>query len=119
ERAARERFARRATNEERLAAEHALLAAGGTAGGTVARAVLSAAVGMRPFAQERVWFPGFGGPPTRELEDRFGHAAVTFVDVSPAWRPDYRRLPADALPDLQPALPSLNLPRSSVHVGKT
>jgi len=119
ERAARERFARRATNEERLAAEHALLAAGGTAGGTVARAVLSAAVGMRPFAQERVWFPGFGGPSTRELEDRFGLAAVTFDDVPPAWRPYYRRMLADALTDLQRVLPSLDLRGLSVHFGKS
>ena len=113
------RFARRATDEERLAAEHALLAAGGSAGGTVARAVLSAAVGMRPFAQERVWFPGFGGPSTRELEDRFGLAAVTFDDVPPAWRPYYRRMLADALTDLQRVLPSLDLRGLSVHFGKS
>ncbi|HEX6938227.1 MAG TPA: hypothetical protein VF158_02355 [Longimicrobiales bacterium] len=117
-RAARERFARRATNEERLAAEHAILAADGAAGGVVARATLAAAVGLRPYAQERVWFPGFGGPSARELEDRFGLASVTFDDVRPAWRPYYRRMLADALADLQRVLPSLDLHGLNVHFGR-
>lgn len=118
-RAARERFAERATNEERLAAEHAILAASGPVGGPAARALLSAAVGLRPFAQERVWFPGFGGPSARELEDRFGLAAVTFEDMPPAWRPYYRRMLADALTDLQRVLPSLDLRGLRIHFGRS
>ena len=81
------RFVERATNEERFAAEHAILAGGGATGGELARVALTAAVGLRPFAQERVWFPGFGGPSTRELEDSFGLAAINFDDVPPGGGP--------------------------------
>ena len=119
ERGAWERFLARARDEEGLVAEYALLLdavpdAVSSAGG----AVLAAAVGMRTYAQERVWFPGFGGPPARELEDRFGLAAVRFdADVPPAWRPYYRGVIADALTDLQRVLPSLNVRGLSFHLG--
>ncbi|HEX7118824.1 MAG TPA: hypothetical protein VF212_08560 [Longimicrobiales bacterium] len=118
-RAARERFAERATNEERLAAEHAILAADGAVGGAVARTTLAAAVGLRPYAQERVWFPGFGGPSTRELEDRYGLASITFDDVPPAWRPYYRRMLGDALADLHRVLPSLDLSGLGIRFGRS
>ncbi|HEX7051865.1 MAG TPA: hypothetical protein VF188_16785, partial [Longimicrobiales bacterium] len=122
ERGALERFIERARNEERFAAEYALLGARGTrsAAGTLARIALMAAVGLRPFAQEPVWFPGFGGPSTRELEDRFGLAFVRFDrDVPAAWRPFYRRVLVDALADLQRVLPALDLRGLGIHFGES
>lgn len=113
------RFVERATNEERFAAEHAILAGGGATGGELARVALTAAVGLRPYAQERVWFPGFGGPSTRELEDRFGLAAIEFDDVPARWRPYYRRMLAEALTDMQRVLPSLDLRGLRIHFGSS
>jgi hypothetical protein len=119
ERAAWGRFLERARDEEQLVAEYALLldtvADAATAAG---EAVLGAAVGMRTYAQERVWFPGFGGPAARELEDRFGLAGVRFDDdVPPAWRPYYRGVLAESLGELQRVLPSLNLRGLAFHFG--
>jgi hypothetical protein len=121
ERAAWRRFLERARDEEGLVAEYALLlervADAATAAG---EAVLGAAVGLRTYAQERIWFPGFGGPTTRELEDRFGLAAVRFDDdVPPAWRPYYRGVLAESLGELQRVLPSLNVRGLSFHIGAT
>lgn len=110
DRAARQRFIERAVNEERFVAEYAALARNGDrSGGELARVALATAVALRTYAQEQVWFPGFGGPSTRELEDRFGLAAVEFEDTPAAWRPYYRRMLAEALTDLQRVLPSLDL----------
>lgn len=105
-----DRFYENAVNEERLAAEHALLAHTGSVDRRVSRAVLGAAVGLRAYAQERPWFPGFDGPARRDLEDRFGLAAVEFPESMPAhWRPYYRRMLETALSDLQRILPALDL----------
>ena len=109
-RTARERFFDAAVNEERLAAEYALLEHRSSLDLGPRLAVLSAAVGLRGYAQERPWFPGFEGPSARELESRFGLAAVTFPDDVPAhWRPYYRRMLGGALSDLQRVLPALDL----------
>ena len=108
-REARRRFIERATNEERFAAELAMAADGGPVGGTLSRVALAAAVGLRPYAQERVWFPGYGAPSTRELEDRYGLASVDFEGVDARWRPYYRRMLDEALTDMQRVLPSLDL----------
>ncbi|HUG40537.1 MAG TPA: hypothetical protein VMM12_08635 [Longimicrobiales bacterium] len=108
--AARARFFAAAVNEERLAAEYALLHHRSTVDLGPRLAVLSAAVGLRGYAQERPWFPGFEGPSTRELESRFGLGSVAFPDEVPAhWRPYYRRMLAGALSDLQRILPSLDV----------
>lgn len=119
EREAWDRFLTRARDEEGLAAEYALLLESvpdaAMAAGSV---VLSAAVGMRTYAQEKIWFPGFGGPSARELEDGFGLAAVRFdPDVPAAWRPFYRGVLADALTELQRVLPSLNVRGLAFHFG--
>ncbi len=104
------RFFRNAVNEERLAAEYALLEHQGATGMPARLALISAAVGLRPYGQERPWFPGFGGPTTLDLEDRFGLASVTFPDDVPAhWRPYYRRMLAVSLSDLRRVLPSLDV----------
>lgn len=108
--AVREGFFEGAVNEERLAAEYALLEHRSTVDLGPRLAVLSAAVGLRGYAQERPWFPGFDGPSTRELESRFGLRSVEFPSDVPAhWRPYYRRMLESALSDLQRVLPSLDL----------
>lgn len=115
---ARERFFAGGVNEERLAAEYALLhhRAGLDLGPRLA--VLGAAVGLRGYAQERPWFPGFDGPTSRELEDRYGLAAVEFPDSVPAyWRPYYRRMLDNSLSDLQRVLPSLDVRGLRVRFG--
>jgi hypothetical protein len=119
ERAAWRRFLERARDEEQLVAEYAILVDGVPDALTAAgEAVLGAAVGMRTYAQERVWFPGFGGPSARELEDRFGLAAIRFDDDVPsAWRPYYRGVLAESLGELQRVLPSLNVRGLSFHFG--
>lgn len=105
------RFFENAVNEERLAAEYALLSAERADPGMAPRlALLSAAVGLRAYGQERPWFPGFGGPTSRDLEDRHGLVSVVFPEDVPAhWRPYYRRLLEIALTDLRRVLPSLDL----------
>lgn len=114
-------FAERARNEERFAAEYALLMAGDSTASVVgAMTALAAAVGMRTHAQEEVWFPGFGGPSRRELEERFGLASITFADDVPAaWRPYYRRMLEQALSDLNRVLPSLSVRGLRVHFGQS
>lgn len=121
ERSHRRHFVEKARNEERLAAQYALLMEKGAgAGEAPARAVLAAAVGLRTYAQERVWFPGHGGPSARELEDRFGLAFVRFDDSVPAtWRPYYRRMLAEAFGDLQRVLPSLDLRGLGIRFGQS
>src|SRR5688572_17689633 len=58
-RSALARFTQRAVNEEALAAEYALFQSRDTAGvAQPSLAVLWAAVSMRAYGQERVWFPG-------------------------------------------------------------
>jgi hypothetical protein len=104
------RFFENAVNEERLAAEYTLLAQRDALGAPARLALLSAAVGMRAYAQERPWFPGFGGPASRDLEDRFGLGSITFPESVPAhWRPYYRRMLETSLSDLRRVLPSLDV----------
>src|SRR4029453_10709293 len=57
--------------------------------------------------QERVWFPGYGGPSVPDLKDRFGLASVSFdAGVPTVWRPYYLRMLGSALSDLQRVLPA-------------
>src|SRR5690606_15800063 len=72
-RGVRRRFAERATDEERFAAELALRDGRRRASAPAAAPALIAlwaAVDLRPFGREAVWFPGFRGPSARELEER-------------------------------------------------
>ncbi len=104
------RFFENAVNEERLAAEYTLLTHRDAVGAPARLALVSAAVGLRAYAQERPWFPGFGGPASRDLEDRFGLGSVTFPESVPAhWRPYYRRMLETSLSDLRRVLPSLDV----------
>ena len=114
--AARVEFISNTTSEERFVARYTLLERAGPHDAAPAMAALSAAVGMRALAQERVWFPGFGGPSARELEERHGLAAVTFAESVPAaWRPYYRRMLDQSIADLVLVLPSLDLKGLRVH----
>jgi hypothetical protein len=77
-----------------------------------------AAVALRTYAQEGVWFPGFGGPTARELEERFGFAYVRFADDVPAeWRPYFRTMLETAVRDMQRVLPALDLRGLGIRFG--
>jgi hypothetical protein len=109
ESAARQRYSE-ADNEERFAARHAQLVRRSPWDAAPSLTALWAAVALRPYAQEAVWLPGFGGPTTRELEERFGFAYVRFSDDVPAeWRPYFRGMLETAVRDMQRVLPSLDL----------
>jgi hypothetical protein len=118
--AARARLVSRAHSEEALVAEYAgyVASAGGDSGNLTSLAVLSAAVAMRPLAQEPVWFPA-GGPTAAQLRDRWGIASVSFdSDVPAEWRPYYLRLLATGIADLQRVLPALDLRGVGFHFGE-
>jgi len=116
ERVVRERFIAGSFNSERFAAEYALISTRSVWDTGPATAALAAAVALRSFAQEPVWFPGFGGPSLRELQERWGLGAVTFDDGVPAaWRPYYRRVLDLALADLSRVLPALDIDGLAIH----
>jgi hypothetical protein len=120
-RSALARFAQRAVNEEALAAEYALFQSRDTMGvAQPSLAVLWAAVSMRAYGQERVWFPGQGGPSVVDLKSRYGLASVSFdADVPTAWRPYYLRMLGSALGDLQRVLPAFAARGLGVHFGES
>jgi hypothetical protein len=110
ERAARAAFIEQATTEEGFVAGLARLRRRSPHDLGPAAAALAVAVAMRSLAQEPVWFPGFGGPANRELQERYGLAAIAFgEDVDPEWRPYYRRMLDLSLSDLARVLPALRL----------
>ena len=118
--ARRAEFVDRVSNEESLAAEYALLAAEGAAGPVAELAVLAAAVSLRPYAQEQVWFPGMPGASVTDLKARFGLASVSFDDDVPAgWRPFYLRTLAQGIEDLRRVLPALSLQGAGIHFGES
>jgi hypothetical protein len=99
-----------ATSEEQFVARHAQVRPGSSSDAAPSLTALWAAVALRPYAQEVVWFPGFGGPTTRELEERFGLAWLRFGDEVPAeWRPYFRTMFESAVRDMQRVLPALDL----------
>ncbi len=112
-------FARRARDEEHFAAEYPRFLTNAVgARDLVARVALSAAVALRPYAQEAVWYPRLGGPSEADLETRYGLAAVAFDrDVPLPWRPYYRRMLATSLTDLQRVLPPLSFRGLRVRFG--
>jgi hypothetical protein len=115
------RFLNRAVNEETLAAEYSVFAGRDTTNAPQpALAVLWAAVSMRAYGQERVWFPGYGGPSVPDLKDRFGLASVSFdAEVPTTWRPYYLRMLGTALSDLQRVLPAFGVRGLGVHFGES
>ena len=117
ERALRMSFADVA-HEERFVASYALLTRRAPSDATPSLIAVSAAVGLRTYGQEPVWFPGFGGPTARELEERFGLASLRFADDVPAeWRPFYRGMLEQSLRDMQRVLPALDVRGLTVRFG--
>lgn len=115
------RFVERARTEETLAAEQARLGdAAAPLREVVALATMEASVGMRAYAQERVWLPGFAAPSVIDLKREYGLRAVRFDDDIPlSWRPYYRRMLWDALADLEVVLPGLDLRGATFTFGAT
>ena len=115
------RFVNRAVNDESLAAEYSLFVVRDTVHSSqAALAVLWAAVSMRVYGQERVWFPGYGGPSVADLKERFGLASVSFdAEVPTVWRPYYLRMLGSALSDMQRVLPAFGVRGLGVHFGES
>lgn len=115
-----EQFLARARTEERFAAELARLAEGGDPHPRAALVAMEAAVALRAYAQETVWYPGFAAPTDADLKRAYGLAAVGFDgDVPVHWRPFYRRMLAGSLADLESVLPGLDLHGLSFRFGRT
>lgn len=110
----------RGRTEERFAAELARVAGGDDPHPTVSLAALEAAVALRAYAQETVWYPGFPAPTTADLKRAYGLAGVGFdPDVPMHWRPYYRRMLGESLADLESVLPGLDLHGLSFRFGAT
>ena len=115
-----EQFLARARTEERFAAELARLADGGDPHPRAALVAMEAAVALRAYAQETVWYPGFSAPMEADLKRAYGLAAVRFDgDVPLHWRPFYRRMLAESLADLEAVLPGLSLHGLAFRFGRT
>jgi hypothetical protein len=115
-----EQFLARARTEERFAAELARLADGEDPHPRAALVAMEAAVALRAYAQETVWYPGFPAPMEADLKRAYGLAAVGFDGEVPVhWRPYYRRMLAESLTDLESVLPGLDLHGLSFRFGRT
>jgi hypothetical protein len=118
DRLTRIRFADNISNEETLAAEFALLTAHATAPIPEAdAAILTAAVALRPFAQERAWLPGEPAPTSRDLQARFGVAVTYDAVVHAKWRPFFQRTLETSLLDMRRVLPGFDPRGLRVHFG--
>jgi hypothetical protein len=107
-----------AGTEEEFVAARAELVAGAADPWIPARAALTAAVAMRPYAQEPVWHPGFPAPAEREVTARFGLASIRFDDDVPtAWRGYHLRMIEHALGDLQLVFPGVSLKGLAIRIG--
>ena len=114
----RSRFVERVSNEETLAAEYALLAARSrTPVPEADAAILTAAVGLRPFAQERAWLPGDYAPTPRDLQSRFGIAVTYDATTRTTWRPYLQRTLEAAILDMRRVLPGFDPRGLRVHFG--
>ena len=103
-------FVAGATTEEALAIRAAdLSVTQPTLRGPVARAVLNAAIALRPDAQETVWFPGMGAPTPHDIFLAHGIRVTSDEAIPSAWVP-YVLITLDgALRDLRAVVPRLNL----------
>jgi len=115
----RNNHAQPATNEETLAAAYdAAPQSTDSARRITARALLSDAVALRAFAQERPWLPGDSTVSAAELAAEFDLASVTFGrDVPRAWRPYYLGSLQTALQDMQHVFPALSFAGLHVQFG--
>jgi hypothetical protein len=120
ERRLRANFGTAAQTEEAFIAERARLHVESAHDAGPARVALQAAVALRAYAQESIWFPGMPAPAAGELEKSYGLAEVTFDRTVPArWRPYYRRMLVSSLDDLYRVMPALRLTGLRVHFGPT
>ena len=120
ERSIRSRFAESARNEETLAAEFMLLRRRLPDGAPEASAaVLTAAVALRPFAQERAWLPNDLAPSDRELQSRYGVTVRYDAQVPADWRSYLRRALALALDDMSRVFPGFDSRGLHVRFGES
>lgn len=116
--AARSRFVSRSQGEETLAAEYALLTLrAGRALPAADATVLTAAVGLRPFAQDQSWVPGDAGPTVRDVQARLGVAVTHDPSTPVAWRPFLHRALDAAIADMRRVLPGFDPRGLRVHFG--
>jgi hypothetical protein len=113
------RYVAGASTEEDLAA--AWLHVGSLTPGeqrSLARAIVTTSVRLRPTAQDPVWFAGDKVPRPIDLLERHGIRAITFpTGMRPAWR-DYTLQAIDrALTDARRVFPDLDLRGMRIHVG--
>lgn len=114
-RSARAAFVASSTTEESMAAGYARLRAVEGISTEASVSVLTAAVALRPYAQERTWLPGDGGPSPLDLQGRLGLASLTFDTRVPlTWRPYYTRMLDDVVRDLRLVFPRFDV--SGLHV---
>ena len=104
------------TNEETLVAAYdAAPWVSDSAQRVSARTMLSDAVAMRAFAQQRPWLPGDSTVSAAELAAEFELSSVTFDrDVPRAWRPYYLGELETALRDMQRVFPAVSF--AGLHV---
>jgi hypothetical protein len=118
ERTERERMLADAVDAERFTAHLDLaLDHRGEGDAGLASARLGVATALRSYAQEEVWFPGFGGPSARELADHFGIAVSFDGKVPQEWRPYFRRMLGQSLEDLQRVMPAMDFRGLRVRFG--
>ncbi len=119
-RQARTDFVQRSRSEETLVAEYTRLRALDRSAVEPGLAVLTAAVAMRPYAQEKPWLPGDYGPTSAEVRARYGLASLTYdANVPAAWRTYYARMFDEAVTDLRRVFPRLDLTGLSVRFGES
>jgi hypothetical protein len=119
-RAARATFTSRARSEEELVAAYEQLRVTEAYAAEAALSLVTAAVAMRPYAQETTWFPGDPGPTVEELGRDYGFSAVDFdANVPRAWRPYYTRMLATVVTDLRRVFPSLDVTGLHVRFGQS
>jgi hypothetical protein len=107
------------TNEETLVAAYdADVSASDSAHRVAARLVLSDAVAMRAFAQQRPWLPGDSTITAAELAAEFELGSVTFGrDVPRAWRPYYLGELETAIVDMKRVFPALSFAGLNIQLG--
>src|SRR5262249_29982902 len=108
-----------ATNEETLAAAYdAAPQTSDSARRVAARSLLSDAVSLRSYAQERPWLPGDSTVSAAELTAEFELASITFGrDVPRAWRPYYLGSLRTALQDMRRVFPAVSFAGLHVQFG--
>lgn len=113
-------FVAASTTEESMAAAFAHLRSVEGAPTEAAVSLLTAAVALRPYAQERTWLPGDAGPSPLDLQGRLGLASLTFdAKVPVSWRPYYTRMLDDVVRDLRLVFPRFDVAGLHVRFGES